>query len=100
MKSLSAIAILVQVLAVLFLSGSLLSAELYITEFMADNKESVEDADGDTSDWIEISNVNRENGSLEGYYLTDDPLNLTKWTFPKKASMMRVLFWYLLRVRI
>ena len=85
MKPLSTIAILVQVLVVIFLSCSLLSAELHITEFMADNKESVEDADGDTSDWIEISNVNREDGSLEGYHLTDDPLNLTKWTFPKRS---------------
>ena len=85
MKPLSTIAILVQVFAVIFLPCSLLSAELHITEFMADNKESVEDVDGDASDWIEISNVNRENGSLEGYHLTDDPLNLTKWTFPKKS---------------
>ena len=85
MKPLSTIAILVQVLTVIFLPCSLLGAELHITEFMADNKESVEDADGDASDWIEISNVNRENGSLEGYHLTDDPLNLTKWTFPKKS---------------
>ncbi len=85
MKSLSTIASLVQVLVAIFLPCSLLSAELHITEFMADNKESVEDADGDASDWIEISNVNRENGSLEGYHLTDNPLNLTKWTFPKKS---------------
>jgi len=85
MKTLSTIAILVQALTMIFLPCSLLSAELHITEFMADNKESVEDADGDASDWIEISNVNRENVGLEGYYLTDDPLNLTKWTFPKKS---------------
>ena len=84
MKSLSTIAILVQVLAMIFLSCSLLSAELHITEFMTDNRKSVEDADGDASDWIEISNVNRENVDLEGYYLTDDPDDLTKWTFPQK----------------
>ena len=83
MNSLSSIVILVQALAVIFLPCSLLSAELQITEFMADNKESVEDADGDASDWIEISNVNRENVGLEGYHLTDDPHNLTKWTFPQ-----------------
>ncbi|MDG1854682.1 MAG: FN3 associated domain-containing protein, partial [Verrucomicrobiales bacterium] len=84
MKSLSTIAILVQVLAMIFLPCSLLSAEFHITEFMTDNKKSVEDADGDASDWIEISNVNRENADLEGYHLTDDPHNLTKWTFPQK----------------
>ena len=83
MKPLSTIAILVQVLTVIFLPCSLLGAELHITEFMADNKESVEDADGDASDWIEISNVNRENVGLEGYHLTDDPHNLTKWPFPQ-----------------
>ncbi|MBN1816035.1 MAG: CotH kinase family protein, partial [Sedimentisphaerales bacterium] len=35
------------------------------------------------SDWIELHNASMENGiSLEGWYLTDDRENLTKWKFP------------------
>ncbi len=55
-----------------------------ISEFLTNNNKGLEDSNGQNYDWIEISNVNRENGDLEGYHLTDDPLNLTKWTFPKK----------------
>ncbi|NCG27890.1 MAG: hypothetical protein GWP42_10165 [Verrucomicrobiales bacterium] len=55
-----------------------------ISEFLTNNNKALEDSNGQNYDWIEVSNVNRENGDLEGYHLTDDPLNLTKWTFPKK----------------
>jgi hypothetical protein len=35
------------------------------------------------SDWIEIHNTSLDNGvSLEGWYLTDEKENLTKWKFP------------------
>ena len=53
-----------------------------ITEFVTDNKESLTDAEGNAPDWIEIWNVSGESGSMAGYYLTDDPLNLVKWEFP------------------
>ncbi|MCP4847047.1 MAG: hypothetical protein GY899_03760 [Verrucomicrobiaceae bacterium] len=53
-----------------------------ITEFVADNKQSLADADGNASDWIEIWNVSGEAGDLEGYYLTDDPETPVKWRFP------------------
>ena len=53
-----------------------------ITEFVTDNKESLNDAEGNAPDWIEIWNVSGESGSMAGYYLTDDPLNLVKWKFP------------------
>ena len=53
-----------------------------ITEFVTNNKDSLRDAEGDSPDWIEIWNVSGETGTMEGYYLTDDPTNLTKWQFP------------------
>ncbi|MEJ2702380.1 MAG: lamin tail domain-containing protein, partial [Sedimentisphaerales bacterium] len=40
------------------------------------------DEDGDSSDWIEICNPTNEVFDLEGWYLTDDPDNLTRWEFP------------------
>ena len=45
-------------------------AELHITEFMANNKKTVEDEDGDATDWIEIFNSGTEPINLEGYFLT------------------------------
>ncbi|MCF7976230.1 MAG: CotH kinase family protein [Phycisphaerae bacterium] len=34
------------------------------------------------ADWIEIHNASREPINLDGWYLTDDPENLTLWQFP------------------
>ncbi len=56
--------------------------EPLITEFMADNKSVQIDEDNEHSDWIEICNPTGQPSSLDGYYLTDDPNNLTMWRFP------------------
>lgn len=56
--------------------------DLQISEFMADNHHSLHDEDGDSSDWIELLNAGENPASLEGWFLTDDPGNLTKWRFP------------------
>ncbi|NLF29703.1 MAG: hypothetical protein GX591_02305, partial [Planctomycetes bacterium] len=53
-----------------------------INELMASNAEGLRDADGDTSDWIEIFNDSDAAVNLAGWYLTDNPDNLTKWAFP------------------
>ena len=53
-----------------------------ISEFVAVGNETVLDEDGDTTDWIEIYNPTDSTINLGGYHLTDDPNELTKWTFP------------------
>ncbi len=53
-----------------------------ISEFVALNTRSLADEDGDSSDWIEIENTDGTAVSMEGWYLTDDPENLTKWAIP------------------
>ena len=53
-----------------------------ITEFLANNRDNIVDEDGDHSDWIEIQNTSGVSGDLGGWYLTDDPTNLTMWQFP------------------
>ena len=53
-----------------------------ITEFMAANDSVLADEDGEFSDWIEIHNPDSNDLSLEGYHLTDNASNLTKWSFP------------------
>ena len=49
---------------------------------MADNTQTLADAQGEYHDWIEIHNGWSVNIKLGGWYLTDDPTQLTKWQFP------------------
>ncbi len=58
------------------------AAHPVISEFMADNDSVLADGAGDFEDWIEIFNPTATPIDLAGYHLTDDPTNLTKWTFP------------------
>jgi hypothetical protein len=53
-----------------------------ISEFLADNNGTIDDEDGDASDFIEIHNPGDLDIELDGYYLTNDPNNLTKWRVP------------------
>lgn len=53
-----------------------------ITEFSAANSTGLRDVDGDTSDWLEIYNAGTESASIGGWYLSDDPDNLTRWELP------------------
>ena len=82
MKPLPITVVFFKVLSVIFLSCSSLEGALHITEFMANNNESIDDEDGDASDWIEIFNSGPDPVSLDGYFLTDDSGALTKWKFP------------------
>ncbi|MGJ8638608.1 MAG: lamin tail domain-containing protein [Opitutaceae bacterium] len=59
-----------------------LPGEPIISEFLASNASGHLDEDGEHSDWIEIYNPTDASVNLAGYHLTDDPLLLTKWTFP------------------
>ena len=54
-------------------------ADIRINEFSADSNQDQADF---LSDWIEIKNNSAASVNLEGYYLTDNAGNLTKWTFP------------------
>jgi len=56
-----------------------------VTEFMADNASTIEDEDGEHTDWIEIHNPNAFTLNIGGYYLTDDPGNRRKWQFPSTS---------------
>jgi hypothetical protein len=49
---------------------------------MAENDGWLHDRDGDSPDWIEIQNDSAVTVNLAGWYLTDSPTNLSKWTFP------------------
>ncbi|MCA9214903.1 MAG: lamin tail domain-containing protein [Planctomycetales bacterium] len=59
-----------------------LAANPMISEFQASNSSTIADSQGDFEDWIEVQNSSSEAINLDGWYLTDDPDNLTKWRFP------------------
>ncbi len=67
----------------------LLSAgPLLISEFVAINNANKEfalaDSHGHYPDWIEIHNPTDSDYNLDGWYLTDDEADLTKWRFPNR----------------
>jgi len=61
------------------------AGSLVISEFMAVNETSLAaTVEGKTvyPDWIEIRNHSTQAVNLDGWHLTDDPDNPTKWAFP------------------
>jgi hypothetical protein len=63
----------------------MLAADLVISELMANNTKTLKDKDGAFSDWIEINNRGDAPADLTGWSLTDNPTNLTQWTFPSQS---------------
>ena len=53
-----------------------------INELMATNISTVADNFGEFDDWIELYNKSSLPVDISGYYLTDNPVNLNKWTVP------------------
>jgi len=74
--------LLVAFLLFLSIFPSYSAGKLIISEFLAVNSTILQDEDKEFSDWIELQNTGEASESLKGYYLTDNPLNLTKWKFP------------------
>ena len=62
--------------------GSLHAAGPVISEFVALNQTSLRDANGESSDWIELVNASATATNLAGWHLTDDATRPAKWTFP------------------
>src|SRR5687767_4034313 len=65
----------------------MLAADVVISEFMAANTRTLADRDGQFSDWIEINNRGDAPADLSGWYLTDDPADLTQWAFPAGTTL-------------
>jgi hypothetical protein len=63
------------------------TASVVINEFVASNRRSLTDGDGNTSDWIELFNGAARSVSLNGWCLTDDEDNLRKWPFPPETVL-------------
>jgi hypothetical protein len=59
--------------------------QITINEYLAINQNDATDENGAHADWIELYNTTNSNLSLSGLYLSDDPLNKTKFAFPPNA---------------
>ncbi|MGJ8640859.1 MAG: lamin tail domain-containing protein [Opitutaceae bacterium] len=70
------------VAALTFTSLRVSAQDVYISEVVSSNDESLNDEDGDSPDWIELFNSSGSAVTLTGWHLTDDSEDLTKWTFP------------------
>jgi len=57
-------------------------SDIVINEIMASNDAVAIDEFGEYDDWIEIYNKGSVGVNLEGFHLSDDPLQLDKYTFP------------------
>jgi len=55
---------------------------LRLNEILARNATGIDDGFGNREDWIEIFNPNSTPVNLDSYYLTDNPENPAKWSFP------------------
>ncbi|MHA3769948.1 lamin tail domain-containing protein [Verrucomicrobiota bacterium sgz303538] len=69
-------------LLVLSLFPSRAPGAVAINEFLASNDGGLKDEDRDESGWIELYNNGSTAVNMSSWHLTDDALNLTKWTFP------------------
>lgn len=81
-KCLSALLALCLILscATAFAASTSLTA-IRINEFMASNGDTLEDQEGDSSDWIELYNTSDEDVNLNGLCISDGKKTLDKYTF-------------------
>jgi len=67
-----------------------------INELMASNTQTVTDEEGVYEDWFELYNNSGQAVDLSGYFLTDNPDNLTKYQIPNGVSIPAngyLIFW-------
>ncbi len=68
-------------------NASLVASDIVINEFMASNISTVKDEFNQYDDWVELYNKGTQAVNIGGYYITDNPSNLTKWTFPANTTI-------------
>jgi len=75
---------ILMVLALIFYSLVQINAQdLVINEFMSNNETTIQDEDGDYSDWIELYNKGNDPINLKDFSISDDESEPNKWIFPE-----------------
>ncbi len=64
---------------------ALIESSFLINEVMAANSSTLGDEDAEFNDWVEIINPTPGVGNLNGWYLSNDSDNLTRWQFPETS---------------
>ena len=70
------------ILSIFLLMSAVLRANPAISEFMASNKTTIRDGDGEYPDWVEIWNQGSATLNLQGWRLTDSASKPSKFVFP------------------
>lgn len=77
-----------QLMAILFLTQTMMAipaclwGDVVINEFQSSNSMTIQDEDGEYSDWIELFNRGNEPVDLDGYGLSDSDDDPYRWIFP------------------
>lgn len=72
----------------LLMTANNIQAKIIINEIMASNASiNVDPVDSAYSDWVELYNDDSLSVSLQGYYMTDDFKDISKWQFPDTATI-------------
>ncbi|MDP4631235.1 MAG: lamin tail domain-containing protein, partial [Flavobacteriales bacterium] len=64
------------------LFSTVIFAQVDLSELSQTNMATLSDEDGDFSDWLEIRNNGATSVNIEGYGITNDPLEPFKWVMP------------------
>lgn len=56
--------------------------DVYINEYLKQNKYSLTDSDGERQPWAELYNASQREITLSDYYLSDDAQDAWKWRLP------------------
>ncbi len=67
--------------------GDTTSSSVVFNELMARNESTLADPQGEYDDWIELKNTSDQVVDLTGMYLSDNPDNPLKWSFPDGAQI-------------
>jgi len=62
-------------------------AALWINELEPSNLSGIRDNANEREPWLEVFNAGTSTVSLDGFFLSDNFTNLTRWTFPANASI-------------
>ncbi len=81
-KPLFTLKTLVPMASLLLFFASNTRADIWISEFCADNTGDFLTADGEEADWIELQNSGPAAVDIGGWHLTDNASARTKWSFP------------------
>lgn len=76
-------------LALVLFNATSVKAQIVINEYSCSNQGGISATDlyGNTPDVFELYNKSGSNANISGFYLSDDPGNLTKWQFPSGTTI-------------